>query len=257
MDNSLITPVITFMHSLSGEAMSCVLFLSCIISILLLLRLFGYMGLFLYNIVIVIASNIQVIKLSDFWLTSEPVALGTVTFATAFLTSDILAEHYGKKIAIQGVWLTFSAQILMTIMMVLTLGYKPSSADQAHAAMETLFSPAPRLLIASLISFACSQLFEIAVFQRLRIMTNGHLLWLRTNISTIFSAFLDNIIFSVLAWVILSPAPVDLQTLVFTYILGTYLARIIVSIFSTPVMYLSYSFLPSAEENNKLAYKKI
>ena len=70
------------------------------------------------------------------------------------------------------------------------------------------------------------------------------MLWFRLNVSTLLSGLLDNILFSVLAWVIFSPTPISIQSLVFTYILGTYVARVVVSITSTPIIYLSYKFFP-------------
>lgn len=251
MDHTLITPLISALQNLSGETISIVMFIGCVYAILTLLRLFGFWGLFLFNIVAVIAGNIQVLKLSEFLLVPEPVALGTVIFATTFLCSDLLTEHYGLKIANQGVWLTVSAQILMTFLMIFALGHKPATMDCAHTAMETLFLPSCRLLIASLIAFAASQFLEISLFQKISTCTQGRFLWLRTNIATILAALLDNILFSVLAWVILSPSPVGFKTLIFTYILGTYLARIMVSLLSTPVMYLSYLFLPPQEQYSK------
>ncbi len=237
----------TFFHTLtlclqgvSNETLSIGVFFVCIIAILLLFRLFQASGLFVYNALITVIANIQVLKMAQFNFSPEPVALGTVTFATAFLASDILTEHYGKDVAKQGVWLSFSAQILIVVLMVLTIGHSPIDNDTSHQAMETLFLPSPRLLIASLSAFALSQLFDIMVFKKLSQITHGKMLWLRTNVSTILSALLDNIIFSTIAWMLLAPNPVSWYTLIYTYILGTYFARVLVSVMSTPVIYLSY-----------------
>jgi uncharacterized integral membrane protein (TIGR00697 family) len=228
------------LHDYSSETLSLGLFFICTMAILLLFRLFQAPGLFVYNALITVIANVQVLKLAHFGYSPEPVALGTVTFATAFLVSDILTEHYGKTTAQQGVWLSFSAQILMASLMLITLGHKPVDGDVCHQAMEVLFLPSPRLLIASLTAFALSQLFDIMVFKRLSQVTHGKMLWLRTNVSTILSALLDNIIFSTIAWVLLAPTPVSWKSLIYTYILGTYFARVLVSVMSTPVIYLSY-----------------
>lgn len=237
----------TFFHVLtqsfqafSSEVLSLGLFFVCVIAILILLRLFQAPGLFVYNALITIVANIQVLKMAPFSFSPEPVALGTVTFATAFLVSDILTEHYGKSVAQQGVWLSFSAQILMVALMLITLGHAPMAGDTNHHAMEVLFLPSPRLLIASLTAFALSQLFDIMLFKKISQATQGKMLWLRVNVSTILSALLDNIIFSTIAWVLLAPTPVSWHSLVYTYILGTYFARVLVSVMSTPVIYLSY-----------------
>lgn len=238
--DTFIQQLIQNLQGFSSESLSLGLFFICVVAILFLFRFFQAPGLFVYNALMTVIANIQVLKIAQFGFSPEPVALGTVTFATVFLVSDILTEHYGKKIAQQGVWLSFSAQILMAILMLVTIGHAPIEGDGGHKAMEILFLPSPRLLIASLTAFALSQLLDITIFKRLSVITHGKMLWLRTNVSTILSALLDNIIFSTIAWVILAPDPVSFHTLVFTYILGTYFARVLVSVMSTPVIYLSY-----------------
>lgn len=255
VDIQLTTPFIEFLQSLSAEMVSCISFGVCTIAILALLRLFGAPGLYLYNVVAILAANIQVLRGAQFSFDSEPVALGTVVFATTYLCSDLLTEHYGKAAAQKGVWYCFVAQILMTVLMIVAVGHPPlsttvmGSVEAAHMinsekAIDLLFTPSPRLLLASLTAFAISQFNDIALFQYLNKLTAGKWLWLRTSVSSIISAMVDTVIFSVLAWVILAPKPVTLSTLVFTYILGTFITRAIVSLFSTPIMYLSYPCLP-------------
>lgn len=243
MDDQLINPLIHLLQHYSSETVSGLTFLCSLVFILGLMRFFGKVGLYAYSILATIIANIQVLKVAEFGLSPEPVALGTVIFATVFLVSDIITEHYGKEAAQRGVWLSFIAQIFLTIMMLLTIGHRPLEGDMAHVAIETLFLPSPRLLIASLTAFAISLIFEIQVFHRLSKATGGKMLWLRANVSAILAALLDNIIFSTLAWVILAPTPVTLKSLIFTYILGTYFARVIVSFVSTPIIYLSYKCL--------------
>lgn len=242
MDSTFITPLLTALQTLSGESVSAILFFTSVIIIMAMFRGFGLQGLYAYNIIATILANIQVLKVAQFGLSPEPVALGTVTFATIFLVSDIITEHYGKEAAQKSVWLSFSAQIIVMIMMLLTLGHAPEIGDTGHCALETLFLPAPRLVIASLTSFVISLLLEIWIFQSISKITHTKHLWLRTSVSTIFAALIDNILFSTLAWVILAPTPVSMNTLIFTYILGTYIARVIVALISTPVLYLSYYF---------------
>ena len=206
--------------------------------------MFGVVGLYAYNVLATLAANIQVLKVAEFGFSPEPVALGTVIFATVFLVSDIITEHYGKEAAQKGVWISFTMQIFMTVFMMLTLGHTPLPHDPVHTALETLFLPSPRLLVASLTAFAVSQFFEIYLYSKMHQATAGKMLWLRLNVSCAFAALLDNILFSSLAWVLLSPTPVTFQSLIFTYILGTYVARLFVGFVSTPIIYFSYKCLP-------------
>jgi uncharacterized integral membrane protein (TIGR00697 family) len=246
MDTSFIIPLIEWMHTLSAEALALLTFVGCAASILFLFRQFGVSGLYLYNTVIVLVANIQVLKMGSFWFLPEPVALGTVAFASTYLASDILTEHYGKAVARKGIWLSFSGHMLMTSLMVITLGYAPLVGDKAHGAMMTLFAPSSRIFLAGLMAYAMSQMLDISLFDWVSRLTQRRWLWLRTNIATLVSGLVDNALFSVLAWVILSPQPIGFHALVFTYILGTFLARALVSVMSTPIIYLSYWCLPAS-----------
>lgn len=242
MDTTYITELVLWLQGSSVEVVSLYLFITSVIIILALFRTLGLYGLYAYNIIATILANIQVLKLSQFSLSPEPVALGTITFATIFLVSDIITEHYGKQAAQRSIWLSFSSQIIVTILMILTLGHTPIPNDIAQPAMETLFLPAPRLVIASMVSFVVSLWIDIQIFNALNVYTRHRHLWLRTGLSTMIGALVDNVIFSTLAWVVLAPQPVTLQSLVFTYIFGTYVARVLIAIVSTPVLYLSYYF---------------
>ena len=82
----------TILNSLSTELMWFIMLLFCFFSILIFLRIFGYIGIFIYSALAVIAGNIQVLKTVDFFYSPEPVALGTKLFASTFLCTDILSE---------------------------------------------------------------------------------------------------------------------------------------------------------------------
>jgi len=255
MDTVLVIPIINVLQSLPAEGVSCVLFAICVIAMLTLLRLFGVNGLYIYNIVAILAANIQVLRGVQFSLSTEPVALGTVVFSTTYLCSDILTEHYGKEIAKRGVWLCFAAQLLMTLLMVVAVGYPPlpsgplgngnrESLHLTEQAMLLLFTPSPRLLFASLLAFVVSQLTDIWLFQTLRRLTEQRWLWFRTTFSAIIATVVDTCLFSLLAWRILAPVPVSFSVLIFTYILGTLLTRVFMSLLSSPVIYMSYLSKP-------------
>jgi uncharacterized integral membrane protein (TIGR00697 family) len=237
MDTSIVEPLIAFLQSFSAEGISLILLFLCCGAIVVLLRFYGVNGLYVYNTVAVIAANIQVLKLSYFPFWGEPLALGTIIFATTYLVSDILTEIYGQKVAQAGVWLCFGAQILLTLMMLLALAYVPAAEDTAHGAMALLFTPSLRLFVASLVAFAASQLFDIWIFQKIRHLTHNRRLWLRTVCSFLLAGLLDNMIFSFLAWYLLSPEPLGIGDIWNRYVFGTYMARILVAGISLPTIY--------------------
>ena len=215
------------------------MFFFCFFSILLFLKLFGYVGLYVYSALAVIAGNIQVLKTVDFFYSPEPVALGTVLFASTFLCTDILSEHFGKEKAKKNVLIGFTSFLFMTIIMIITIGFTPSSIDWAQDSLSDIFKPLSRFFFASMVAYLISQYFDVWIYSRIKKFTSNKFLWLRNNLSTILSSLVDNTVFSILAWMILNPNPDTLYNVIMIYIFGTYVLRVLIALFDTPFMYLS------------------
>lgn len=243
-----------FLHTLQTmppEFISFFMLIVCGTGCLLLFRIFGLFGLYCFITFSIIAANLQVLKAAQFSFLAEPVALGTIVFGSTYMATNIITEHYGAKEAERAVWIGFLSLLFMTIIMLLTLGWPKLGGggdnirfDQAHDAIKILFMPAPAIFIASFIAYIVSQYNDIWIFAFLKTLTRNRMLWVRTNVATFISAFIDTIIFSFLAWYVLAPEPFSIQTIWHTYILGTYLFRVALSVFNTPFVYLSYSFRP-------------
>lgn len=225
---------------------------------------FGYIagkkGLYTILVLLVIAANLQVLKVTQYSFFNHPVALGTEIFAATYLVTDILSEVYDKKTAIGGVVLTFLAMLFWVLFTIITLGFAPITQEQVggnmflysiHEHFNVIFTPAPAILLASITAFLLSQLCDIYIFSYIKKKTHGKLLWLRNNVSTILAALLDNAIFTVLAFILLSKNPLSLEVAIKSYILGTYVFRVIAALLDTPIMYLAKKcILPDKHTNH-------
>ena len=231
------------LNSFSTELMWVILLFFCYISILTFLRLFGYVGIFIYCALAVIGANIQVLKTVDFFYSPEPVALGTILFASTFLCTDILSEYFDKNKARMNILIGFCAFLFMTLLMVITIGFKPSSDDWVQESLSNVFTPMTRFFIASMIAYLISQYFDVWFFNYIKRVTSEKYLWLRNNLSTIASSLVDNTVFSIFAWILLNPEPVSIYNVIMIYILGTYLLRILLALFDTPLIYLAKFFI--------------
>ena len=241
--------VIAGLNGQPPELTWLLLLLLCFGAILTLLRLFREVGLYIYIAVAVIGANLQVLKVVQFSVFESPVAMGTILFSSIYLCTDILVEHYGRQSARRAVWFGFSALLLFNLIMLLTLGFAPLTPGEAgeglawalptHGHMAALFTPAPALFAAGMIAYFASQYHDIWLYQLISRLTKRRHLWLRNNASTWISALIDNTIFSVLAWVVFAADPVPWQPLIFTFILGTYVLRIVVAALDTPFIYLA------------------
>jgi hypothetical protein len=216
----------------------------CFSSILIFLKLFSFAGLYVYSALAEIIGNIQVLKTVDFFYSPEPVVLGTVLFASTFLCTDILSEHFGKDKAQKNILIGFVSFLFVTIVMLITIGFNPSASDWAHDSLVNIFTPMSRFFIASMIAYLASQYFDVWIYSTIKNLTMNRFLWLRNNFSTILSSLVDNTVFSFLAWIILNPNPETFYNVIMIYILGTFILRIFIALIDTPFMYLSKIFVP-------------
>ena len=135
----------------------------CLFIILILLKLFGEVGIFIYTILAIISANIQVLKIVDFPFFSNPIALGTILFSSTFLATDILTEYYGSKVARKNILIGFVSFLIMTLFMLFTIGFTPLDASNAGDELSWalfiqdhllgIFMPFPSFFIASMIAF--------------------------------------------------------------------------------------------------------
>ncbi|MBA4117938.1 MAG: hypothetical protein C0514_03470 [Candidatus Puniceispirillum sp.] len=236
--------LIEALQSLPSEAVCILSFLVVSASLFLTARFFGKSGLLIYSVLALLVGNIQVLKgiSVSFWDT--PIAMGTTIFSATFVISDILTQVYGKKDAFRAVLLGFWSTFLVAILMTLALGVRPLGVpvthpdfhfDAAHEAMMVLFAPAPRLLLASLTAYLVSQALDITLFDWLKRTTPLPLV-LRAAVTTALAFFVDNTVFSLLAWRLFSPTPVPWDSLFYSYIMGTYFVRVGVSILFLPLI---------------------
>ena len=235
------------LNNLNPEIIWLLMLIFCFISILIFIRLFGYVGIFIYSALAVIAGNIQVLKTVDFFYSPEPVALGTILFASTFLCTDILSEYYGKEKARTNILIGFCAFLFMTLLMVLTIGFKPSEGDWIQESLSNVFTPMTRFFIASMIAYLISQYFDVWFFSYLKKITSEKYLWLRNNLSTIVSSLVDNTVFSIFAWILLNPETVSVYNVIMIYILGTYLLRILIALLDTPFIYVAKFFIKKTD----------
>lgn len=253
--------MIDFFHSLPPEMLMVGLWMTCLGGIFLFLRFFGLMGLYLYGMLALIVSNIQVLKATQVSFLPEPLALGTVVFSSLFLVTDMVTEYYSPSQAMRMACMGFLSLLLFSFFMVLTIGITPLSPSsvslayhgfiRAHEAMKVLFLPLPTLLTASILSYFISQFNDIWIFTLVKKISHARYLWLRTGLSSALSSLLDSFIFSMLAWIILASDPLPFKVVLQTYIGGTYVLRLFMSVVNTPFIYLVKPLIAVAPKGPK------
>ena len=201
--------------------------------LILVYKFLGKTGLFAWVAMATVIANIQVLKAID--LCGQSATLGNVLYASIFLATDILSENYSKKDAETAVIIGFISMVCMTLMMTLSIYFKPSADDFAHGSISTLFGVVPRVAAGSAIAYIISQFHDVWSFHFIKSKNpSTAMLWLRNNGSTLISQLLDSLIFTTIAFYGLFPRKVFIQIVITTYLL-----KAVAAILDTPFIYLA------------------
>ena len=220
--------------SLNNELIFIASILFYLGSVIIMFKLFGKTGLYVFTIFSTILSNIQVCKCIDVFGFST--TAGNVLYAASFLVTDILSERYGKKAAGQAVKYGLCATVLWVIGTQLTLLFQPNANDQISSGLNMVFGIVPRIAIAGFIGYACSQSLDVFLYHFIWRKTgdNASGLWIRNNLSTLTSQLVDTVVFTTLAFWGTYPTEVF-----FSIMLTTYLFKAVVAAVDTPFAYLA------------------
>ena len=209
--------------------------LACFFGIIVLEKLFGKRGLFIWMAAAVIFANIQVSKQVDL-PGGISCTLGNVVFASTYLTTDILNEKYGPKASRNAVRIAAAALIAYIIFSQLTRLYIPNAEDVVSPGMELLFSMSLRITAASGLMFLLSNWIDVLLYQKLKEKTGGRYMWLRNNIATIVCNCGENFAFTYLGFLGLEGMDLAYCTEI---ALTTSALEVIIAVCDTPFLYLA------------------
>lgn len=219
----------------------------CFSGVLIMKKMLGKTGLFVWIGLATMLANIEVCKSIELFGISG-VSLGNVTFGSVFLATDMLNENYGYNEGKKGAYIGLCSSIIFLIVTQLDLLFIPSAIDISHSSMASLFALSPRVTVASVVLFFIASLVDVWVFEKIKQKTNGKHLWLRNNVSTIISNCGENFIFYIIAFLGIYSFK---ECIIFG--LTASLIEIIVGLLDTPFIYLSKKQIikPSKEQINE------
>jgi queuosine precursor transporter len=198
---------------------------------------FGKVYIFVMIAILSVLMNIMVNKPYElFGLTTYG---GNALYACIFFAADLLTEYYGKKEALKAVRVGFLSLFLFWITSLvythLQVDLNAEGAENIENAVQTLFSPAFGIVVASVSAFLISSTRDIYIYSFLKSKTGERFLWLRNNVSTLFSQFIDTVIFSIIAALF----GIFDWSVLWEVILFAYIFKAIISVLETPFLYIS------------------
>ncbi|MHB9034946.1 MAG: queuosine precursor transporter, partial [Anaerolineae bacterium] len=110
---------------------------------------------------------------------------GTLLFPVSYIFGDILTEVYGYRGARRVIWTGFIAAGLMAgVFMV--VGALPSAPGwNNQQAYEAILGTTPRIVLGSLVAYWAGSFSNAFIMAKVKVLTNGRWLWMRTISSTL------------------------------------------------------------------------
>jgi len=205
---------------------------------------FKYLGsISVFFVSVLLISNIASTKIIDLkWFVFDG---GTLLFPLSYIFGDILTEVYGYKINKKVIWLGFSMALLMSLVFII-VGKLPSAPGwNNQGAYDLILGLTPRIVLASLFAYLCGSFSNSYILAKMKILTKGKMLWVRTIGSTIVGELIDSFIFIFIAfWGVLP------SSLLITLIISNYIFKTAVEILFTPITYKIVGFLKNKESED-------
>ena len=205
------------------------------------LRRYRYYDLLVhFFVVILLISNLIAPKITQI----GPLTLSgaQLLFPITYIFGDVFTEVYGYAGSRRAIWVGFFASGLLAVMglAVVHLPAAPTWTDQE--VFEKVFNFVPRLVIASLLAYWAGEFANSFVMAKMKLLTGGRHLWMRTIGSTVVGQAVDTVIVIMLIFWPEQPFP----TLIALMVSG-YVGKVIYEAAATPLTYLIVNFLKRKE----------
>jgi uncharacterized integral membrane protein (TIGR00697 family) len=186
-----------------------------------------------------LTANIMAVKL----IGAFDVALidaGTIIFPVAYVLGDVLTEIWGFKVARKVIFLTFACNVLLVIFTMIGVWIpSPAYLSETADAYNAVFSYVPRIVAGSLVAFLAGELSNAWIMTKIKGLTNGRFLWMRTIGSSAIGYIFDTGIFCAIAFA----GTVKLRDM-FVMIGILYLVKVAIeAVLGTPIAYAVIAYL--------------
>ena len=171
---------------------------------------------------------------------------GNLFFPISYIFGDVMTEVYGFARARRAIWAGFVAMLFASAMSAIIIAM-PTSTDSEYnkvlqPALEVVFGNTWRIVLASMLAFWAGDFVNSYVLSKMKVWTQGRMLWTRTIGSTICGQSIDSLLFYPVAFYGLMDNKTLGALMVFNVIF-----KISLEVLFTPLTYLVVNKLKKAE----------
>jgi len=191
-------------------------------------------------VVALMVSNLVAGKIVAFG--SLRVSGAQILFPLTYIFGDVFTEVYGYSASRRAIWTGFIASSVLAAMGLIVVSLPPAPEWHDQEAFEKVFYTVPRVIAGSLLAYWCGEFANAFVMAKLKLLTQGRHLWVRTIGSTAVGQFVDTIIVMVFVF----GGKVDIATIL-TLIGSGYVFKVAYEAAATPLTYLVVNTLKRLE----------
>jgi uncharacterized integral membrane protein (TIGR00697 family) len=145
-----------------------------------------------------ITANIIAVKLVSVFGLLLPAAV--IVFPISYILGDVLTEVYGYRQARSVIWLGFFCNLVLVLFIWLGGLLPPAAFWDGQSAYARILGYTPRILAASFLAYLVGEFSNSFVLAKMKIVSNGRHLWMRTIGSTLVGQGLDSVVFITIAF---------------------------------------------------------
>ena len=174
---------------------------------------------------------------------------GTLLFPFSYIFGDVLAEVYGYKASRKVIWTGFFMLLIMSLNIWL-ISVLPAEAEWIFQKdFDNILLQMPRICAGSLFGYFIGEYSNSVVLSKLKVITKGKYLWLRTISSTLVGEFLDSAVFVAISF--LGLYSIDILIIM---AFSNYLFKTFIEVIFTPFTYKIVAFVKKHEQTDVYDY---
>lgn len=198
-----------------------------------------FIGLFITSLIV---SNLIFQKFFElnFLGIKFELSVGIIFYPITFLVTDVVSEIFGKHRANQMVITGIIASIFCLCIIYLA-NYVPATiwSPVDNQTFDLVFGNTSLAVGASMLAYLFAQLIDIKIYHFWKKVTKGKYLWIRNNLSTIPSQFIDTFL---ILFLLCAGGAIEWERF-FNLFLQGFLFKMIIALIDTPIIYLCVFWL--------------
>jgi len=176
---------------------------------------------------------------------------GTILFPVSYIFGDVLTEVYGFRRSRRVIWTGFTMLALSSLVLWLVRIMPGEATWQSYAGQDAYNAilggmSTGGIVAASLVAYLVGEFSNSTVLAKMKVVTKGRFLWMRTIGSTLVGEGVDSLIFVFIATL----AKVFPWELFGTLVVTNYIFKVGIEVLMTPLTYKIVNWLKRAENED-------